>query len=125
MACEVAAQSRITNQVMHAINDLKAIQEPILSGEVDPQVLSDFRDAVNRVRNMAWAAQQSAAASFLQENPSNVASFLASERIRAAYQLCRAIQDDVRREEVEVPKGSLLEFYSAAAALLQELKTRL
>lgn len=125
MSCEVAAQTRITTQVMHAIDELKAIQEPILSGEVDPQVLSDFRDAVNRVRNMAWAAQQSAAASFLQESSANVASFLAGERIRAAYQLCRAIQDDVRREEVEVAKGSLLEFYSAAANLLQELKTRL
>lgn len=125
MACEVAAQNRITTQVMHAIDELKAIQQPILSGEVDAQVLSDFRDAVNRLRNMAWAAQQSAAASFLQESPANVASFLAGERIRAAYQLCRAIHNDVGREEVEIPKGSLLEFYSAATSLLQELKTRL
>jgi hypothetical protein len=122
VSCEVQAPSKITEQVIHAINELKAIQEPILSGEVDPAVLADFRDAVNRVRNMAWAAQQSAAASFLQESPANVASFLAAERVRAAYQLCRAIHDDVRREDLQIPKGSLLELYGAAAELVQEIK---
>ena len=124
MDCEVGAQSKITQQVVHAIQELKAVQEPILSGEVNPDVLTDFRDAVNRVRNMAWAAQQSAAASFLRESPGNVASFLAAERVRAAYQLCRAIQDDVRRRDVDVPKGSLLELRGAAADLLQELNER-
>ena len=120
--CEVQAPSKITQQVIHAIDELKAVQEPILSGEVDPAVLSDFRDAVNRVRNMAWAAQQSAAASFLEESPSNVASFLAAERVRAAYQLCRAILDDVRRDDLEIPKGSVLELYGTAAELLKQLK---
>ena len=124
MTCEVGAESKITQQVVHAIHELKAVQEPILSGEVNPDVLTDFRDAVNRVRNMAWAAQQSAAASFLRESPGNVASFLAAERVRAAYQLCRAIQDDVRRQDVDVPKGSLLELRGAAADLLQELNGR-
>ena len=125
MGSDVAAQTRITSQVVHAIDELKAVQEPILSGEVDPQVLSDFRDAVNRLRNMAWAAQQSAAASFLEESPANVSSFLAAERIRAAYQLCRAIQQDVCRDDVEIPKGSLAEFHGVAASLLQDLKTRI
>jgi hypothetical protein len=125
VALEVTAQTRITQQVMHTIDELKAVQDPILSGEVDPDVLSEFRAAVNRVRNMAWAAQQSAAASFLQQSPENIASFLAVERVRAAYQLCRAIQDDVRREDIEIAKGSLAELYGAAVNLLQELKTRL
>lgn len=122
MPSEVQTQSRITQQVVHAIEELKAIQDPILSGEVDSAVLSDFRDALNRVRNMAWAAQKSAAASFLEESPQNVASFLAAERVRAAYQLCRAIQDDVRREDLEIPKGSLAELYGAISHLLEQLK---
>jgi hypothetical protein len=125
VACEVGEQSKITQQVMHAIQELKAVQEPILSGEVDADVLTDFRDAVNRVRNMAWAAQQSAAASFLEHGPENVTSFLAMERVRAAYQLCRAIQEDMRREEVEVSKGSLAELHGAAKSLAEELKSRL
>lgn len=125
MAGNAAAKARITTQVVHAIDELKAVQGPILSGEVDPQVLSDFRDAVNRVRNMAWAAQQSAAASLLEQGPANVSSFLAAERVRAAYQLCRAIQQDVSREDVEIPNGSLAEFRGVAASLLEELKTRL
>jgi len=125
VACEVGEQSKITQQVMHAIQELKAVQEPILSGEVDADVLTDFRDALNRVRNMAWAAQQSAAASFLEQGAGNVTSFLAMERVRAAYQLCRAIQEDVRREDVEVSKGSLAQLHGAAQSLAEELKSRL
>jgi hypothetical protein len=53
-----------------------------------------------------------------------VSSFLAAERIRAAYQLCRAIQQDVCRDDVEIPKGSLAEFHGVAVSLLQELETR-
>lgn len=124
MAGEVIVQNRINDQLTRAIAELKSIREPLLSGEVDPEVLADFRDALNRVRNMAWAAQQSAASSFLEESPGTVAAFLAAERIRAAYQLCRAIQEDVRREDLEVPKGSLAEFYGAARSLVDDLKAR-
>ncbi len=122
--CEATDQTRINQQVVHAIDELKSIQEPILSGEVDPKVLADFREALNRVRNMAWAAQQSAASSFLQESGATVTSFLAAERIRAAYQLCRAIQEDLRREDIEIPKGSPAEFHGAASSLVQDLKMR-
>ena len=55
----MTAETGIARQVMRAITELKALQEPILSGEVAPDVLTEFRDALNRVRNSAWAAQQS------------------------------------------------------------------
>jgi hypothetical protein len=33
--------------------------EVLLSGDLDPHILAGFRDALNRVRTAAWAAQQS------------------------------------------------------------------
>ena len=122
MECEVTAETGIAKQVMRAITELKALQEPILSGEVAPDVLTEFRDALNRVRNSAWAAQQSAAAPMLENGASAMASFLAAERIRAAYQLCRAIQEDVRRDDVELQKGSVAELYGVAQSLVAELE---
>ena len=122
MECEVTAERGIAKQVTRAITELEALQEPILAGEVAPDVLVEFRDALNRVRNSAWAAQQSAAAPLIENGTSTVASFLAAERIRAAYQLCRSIQEDVRRDDVELQKGSVAELYGVAQSLVEELK---
>ena len=121
MECETASVG-IAQRVGHAITELKALQEPLLAGEVDPETLTDFRDALNRMRNTAWAAQQSAAAPELEKTPATIASFLALERIRAAYQLCRVIRDDVQREDLTLKKGNLLELYSVAQELVDELK---
>jgi len=123
--CETTSREKVAERVGRAISELKALQEPLLAGEVDPLVLTDFRDALNRVRNTAWAAQQSAAASLSDQGPATVATFLASERIRAAYQLCRSIQGDVHREDVDFQKGTLMEFYGVAKCLVEELKNRL
>jgi hypothetical protein len=120
--CEVTPETGIAKQVTRTIAELKALQEPILAGEVAPDVLEEFRDALNRVRNSAWAAQQSAAGPLLENGASSVASFLAAERIRVAYQLCRAIQEDVRRDDVELQKGSVAELYGVAQSLVEELK---
>ncbi len=122
MECETASSAGVAQRVGHAIAELKALQEPLLAGEVDPETLTDFRDALNRVRNTAWAAQQSAAAADSGEGTATVASFLALERIRAAYQLCRAIREDVRREEGLLQKGNLLELYGVAKELVDDLK---
>lgn len=122
MECAVTGETGIAKQVTRAITELKALQEPILSGEVAPEVLEEFRDALNRVRNSAWAAQQSAAGAVLENGASSVSSFLAAERIRVAYQLCRAIQEDVRRDDIELQKGSVAELYGVVQSLVEQLK---
>jgi hypothetical protein len=124
MELEVESHIAMSERVSRAIVELKALQDPLLSGEVDPETLTDFRDALNRVRNTAWAAQQSAAAPLLEQDSAKVSSLLASERIRAAYQLCLSIREDVGRNEIELQKGQLLELYEVAKALVAELKRR-
>ncbi len=54
-----------------------------------------------------------------------MASYLTAERIRAAYQLCRSLHDDVRRDDIEFQEGQLAELYGVAKTLVEELPERL
>ena len=125
MSSESMPRANVSERLASAIAELRALQEPLLTAEVDPRVLSDFRDALNRIRNTAWAAQQSANAPFLDQGAATVASYLTAERVRAAYQLCRSLHDDVCRDDIDFQKGPLVELYGAAKTLVEELKGRL
>lgn len=93
-----------------AIRDLQSLQQVLLSGDLDAGILSDFRDALNRIRNIAWAAQQLVASQVSEEGPASVASLIASERIRTAYQLCRAIGDDLKSDDIQFQEVSFPNF---------------
>jgi hypothetical protein len=125
VSSESMPRANVSERLASAIAELRALQEPLLTAEVDPRVLSDFRDALNRIRNTAWAAQQSANAPFLDQGAATVASYLTAERVRAAYQLCRSLHDDVCRDDIDFQKGPLVELYGAAKTLVEELKGRL
>src|SRR5882762_1793023 len=50
--------SDTSERLKTAIEELSGIQSLLVAGELDPRILADFRDALNRVRNTAWAAYQ-------------------------------------------------------------------
>ena len=62
--CEVSVTPEPTDRLPvrsrleKAISELQGLHELLHTGELDPQILADFRDALNRVRNTEWAAQQ-------------------------------------------------------------------
>jgi hypothetical protein len=123
--CESKQTATVSKRLESVISELRPLQKLLVNEKVDPRVLTDFRDALNRVRNTAWAAQQSAAARMYETSPVSVTSLLTSERIRAAYQLCCTINDDLHRDDVPFQRGQLSELYSVAARLVEELKGRL
>jgi hypothetical protein len=45
----------VGSRLEEAISELQGLQELLLSGDLAPHVLTDFRDAVNRVRNTPWS----------------------------------------------------------------------
>ena len=104
-----------------AIVELQGLHELLLSGDIDPRILADFRDALNRVRNTAWAAQQYVARKETGQDSSSVLSLLAGERIRAAYHLCRAISDDLKRSDVEFQAGTLVQLNEVMKVLTKQL----
>ncbi len=112
----------ITERLQHVTEELREIQDLLTSKEaVDPRILTDFRDAVNRVRNTAWAVEQYANSKHTETDPQTVLSVLAGERVRVAYQLCKLIQTDLSNPHIRFSKGQLLEFRHATNELEQNL----
>ena len=101
MADDLTGGSNARLRLEQAIVELLRLDEVLLSGTLESSILADFRDALNRVRNVAWAAQQSVIRRDIDQDPSSVLSSLVRERVRAAYQLCKAIADDLKRTDVE------------------------
>jgi hypothetical protein len=88
-----------------AISELKGLQELLHSDEIDPQILADFPDALNRVRNTAWAAQQYANRKESDQDSTDIFAFLARERIRATYHLCQAVNEDLKQTDIQFQMG--------------------
>lgn len=125
MKFESAANLGITERLEGAIIELLALQEVLSSDEIDGSVLNDFRDALNRVRNTAWATQKFIVARLTDGGPASLTSFLASERVRAAFRMCRTVQEDLRRQDIDFQKGQLCELDGMVRLLSEQLKGRL
>ena len=121
MASESTVGSSAPSPLEQAIVELQRLHEVLLSGDLDPQILADFRDALNRVRNTAWAAQQYVAFKETEQDSGSVLSLLVGERIRVTYQLCQAISDDLKRTDIEFQTGSLVQLYEVTKALTEQL----
>jgi hypothetical protein len=112
------SDSSITVRLQSVTDELREIQESLsCAKDVDPSILTDFRDAVNRVRNTAWAVEQYAGSKAAETDPHIVLSLLAGERVRVAYQLCKLIQSDLENPSIRFQKGQLLQYREAAKDL--------
>jgi hypothetical protein len=120
---EYAKNPAVSLRLTNAIGELSSLLELLRSDELDPRILADFRDALNRVRNTAWAAQQAAENKLFEHGPTNMDSLLASERVRAAYQLCLSIREDLLADNAQFQKGQLTELYDVAVQLTKHLKS--
>ena len=121
MNSEVASSDSIAHRLEKAIAELRSLHELLLSGEaLDPRILTDFRDALNRVRNTAWSAHQYMAFKATDQDSSNVLSILTAERVRVTYQMCRALQQDLK-SEIDFEVGQLIQLHLATKALTEQL----
>ena len=121
MADDLTGASNARSRLEQAIVELLQLDEILLSGNLEPRILADFRDALNRVRTAAWAAQQYVIRRDIDQDPSSVLSLLVGERIRATYQLCQTISDDLKRTDIEFQTGSLVQLFEATKALTEQL----
>jgi hypothetical protein len=110
-------------RLQDATTELHEVEALLASGDLDAGILADFRDAVNRVRTAAWATQQYAESKDTDRDPTKVLSVLAGERVRATYQLCRSVCQDLDRPDLRFQPGQLLQLQTAVQELSQRLKT--
>jgi hypothetical protein len=112
----------VSSRLKSAVEELRRVDRLLLGGDLDPRILTDFRDALNRVRNTAWSAQQYLTLKENQQDSNTVLSLLAGERIRATYQLCQALVSDLDSRDVRFQTGQLAELHSAIKKLTDRLE---
>jgi hypothetical protein len=117
-----SGEPNVRSHLEKGIGELLGLHELLLTNEVDPDVLTEFRDALNRVRNTAWAAQQYIVRKETDQDSTSVLSLLAGERVRTAYQLCEALTEDLRKADIEFQRGSLFQLYEITKTLTDNLK---
>jgi hypothetical protein len=112
----------VSRRLEKAIKQLTNIQEVLVSNEgLDERILTDFRDALNRVRNVAWSAQQFASLKAMEQDPGSLLSILAGERIRVVFQLLQLVKLDLVNQEIKFQPGQLMQLQEALRGLSSEV----
>jgi len=119
MSSETGFSATVAERLQRVTNELRDIENMLIHEKLDSAVLTDFRDAVNRVRTTAWAVQQYLDSSEGREQSASVLSLLANERVRVTYRLCRLIDGDLANNEFQ--SGPLVQLYLASRDLSQRL----
>src|SRR5947208_2062113 len=91
----------------------RRLNRAMQSGNLDPRILREFRDAVDYVRKTAWAAEEWQERQLRQRDPHTILALITSERIRRATQLSNAISADLAAQEVTTETSGLEEFFQA------------
>jgi hypothetical protein len=112
----------ISVRLQSVTSELREIHNLLTSSEeADPRILTDFRDALNRVRNAAWAVEQFANSKMSDTDPKTVMSVLAGERVRVTFQLCKLVQSDLSNKEIKFQIGQLMQLHEATKELVRNL----
>lgn len=101
--------------------ELLRLEQGIKSGDMDPLILREFRDAVDYVRKTAWAVQEWRERQIQNRDPSTVLSLLTLERIRRATTLTHDLLDDLKIQDVNRRTEGVTELQRAVEQLHRRL----
>lgn len=108
-------------QLRKASAELLRLEQGIKSGDMDPLILREFRDAVDYVRKTAWAVQEWNERQIQKRDPSTVLSLLTLERIRRATTLTHDLLGDLKTQEVSGGTEGIIELHRAVEELHERL----
>jgi len=80
----------VSSQLARATRELNRLDELLKAGRVDGRVLSEFREAVNRVRTSGWQVQL-----WLEGDPRALSVLIMEERIRLATRLASQLAIEI------------------------------
>jgi hypothetical protein len=113
--------SPLTARLETTTTALYELEQSVKSGDLDPRVLSEFRNAVDHIRNTAWAVQQWVGAREQSADPYAVLPALAAQRVHRATQLAKDLSLDLQTVEVSVDTEGLGDLYQAVDDLHRRL----
>ena len=89
-----AFHKQISSQVTRITSELHKLEHLLSAGMVDRRVLSEFRDAVNKVRQTSWHVE-----CWLDGDARDLSLLMIEERIRAMSQLANHLTSDLQTSE--------------------------
>lgn len=111
----------ISHRLEAATGELQELERLVVSGDVSARVLSEFRGAVDNVRQTAWTVQQWIGLQEQSRDPYTVMSALSAERVRRATQINRDLAIDLQSLEIDLDTKGLKDLYSAVNSLYESL----
>jgi hypothetical protein len=117
-----AKESSVTVRLQLATSELRDLEQQVKAGDLDPRVLSEFRNAVDFIRNTAWAVQQWVGLTEKKGgDPYSVLPILSAERVRRATQLTRDLSLDLQAVEVSIETEGVAQLFEAVDDLHRRL----
>ena len=86
---------------------------------IDPEILADFRSAVDHARSTAWAVQHCLQA---HEENGEVYPILVRERMRRVMELCDALMKDLKFPQTKVDREAREQLSKAIKRLSDHLQ---
>lgn len=111
----------VAERLKATTDELQKLEKLVISGDCAPRVLCDFRDAVDSIRQTAWAVQQWSELQQQHRDPYTVLEILSIERVRRATQITRDLTTDLESLELGLETEGLEKLFQAVRGLHQRL----
>ena len=112
----------ITSRLEVATGELHELEELVKSGNLDARVLSEFRNAVDHIRNTTWAVQKWIGLSHEScGDPFSVLPIISAERVKRASQICTDLALDLQTVDVGIDTPGITGLYNAVDDLHRRL----
>jgi hypothetical protein len=113
--------SPVSERVTSLTAELQELERLVLAGDCAPRVLSEFRTAIDNIRQSAWAVHEWSALQQQHRDPYTILDVLAKERVRRATQLARDLTLDLESLDLTLDTEGLAELFQAIAGLHERL----
>jgi hypothetical protein len=113
---------RLSERLKAATHELQELEKLVLSSDFSPRVLSEFRTAVDNIRQSAWAVQQWTELQEQHRDPYTVLGILSQERVRRATQITKDLTLDLESLELGLETQGLANLFQAIERLHERLR---
>jgi hypothetical protein len=111
----------IAERLQKTTEELKALEQLIVSGDFSPRILTEFRNAVDNVRQTARVVQTWVGLQRQHRDPYAAINTLSVDRVRRATQIAKDLTVDLQSMEVDFGTEGLTELYRAVQDLHEQL----
>jgi hypothetical protein len=111
----------VAERLLRITEELKTLEQLIVSGDFSPRILTEFRNAVDSVRQTARVVQMWMGLQEQHRDPYSVMSTLSADRVRRATQIAQDLTIDLQSLEVDFGTKGIRELFQAIDGLHERL----